>query len=441
VSENYAFDPVGNRTSSHRSSSYTYQPFNKLAATQTASYQYDANGNTQTKSDSTGFLIYGWDNENRMVSARKQNKIVRYQYDALGRRVSRIGKTLGSTKYAYDGDDVILDDGSEGVVKYQNGPGIDNKLRAQSATTVNYFLADHLGSTNGLTNSTGALTSQTAYDSFGNQTGSLATRYGFTGRERDDFTGLMYYRARFYDPNLGRFISEDPIGFEGGDSNFYAYVGNNPTGKRDPLGLYEEDVHYYLTYYLAKRNGCFSDTQARIIAFGNQSTDDVPATFPGYGSAGNNSTYHALNTDARPGLGSSDLYRLATQPSPNDYYYGRYLHYYQDTYSHAGYTNSTYGHAKGLHGVDKTATNVALTLAMAKGTADELSRYSQSKCGCGGPEWDAVTDATVAQFAAVPTNFPNIADINGVIAGDYQSFIFASPHALDRKARILGLQR
>jgi len=81
------------------------------------------------------------------------------------------------------------------------------------------------------------LTSQTAYDSFGNATGSLATRYGFTGREYDDFTGLMYYRARFYDPKLGRFISEDPIGFYGGQINLFGYVGNNPIGWKDPLGL------------------------------------------------------------------------------------------------------------------------------------------------------------------------------------------------------------
>lgn len=68
---------------------------------------------------------YGWDYENRMISARKQNKIVRYQYDALGRRVSRIGKTLGSAKYTYDGDDVVMDDDFEtGIVKYLNGPGI-----------------------------------------------------------------------------------------------------------------------------------------------------------------------------------------------------------------------------------------------------------------------------------------------------------------------------
>jgi RHS repeat-associated protein len=152
----------------------------------------------------------------------------------------RHGKGVGATgKYSYDGDDVILDDGSEGVVKYQNGPGIDNKLRAQSGTSVSYFLADHLGSTNGLADNTGAVTASNSYDSFGNPSnGAFPSRYGFTGREFDKFTGLQYSRARFYDPNLGRFISEDPIGFASGDINLYGYVRNNPFRFSDPYGLF-----------------------------------------------------------------------------------------------------------------------------------------------------------------------------------------------------------
>jgi RHS repeat-associated protein len=134
------------------------------------------------------------------------------------------------------------DDFETGIVKYQNGPGIDNKLRAQSGTSVSYFLSDHLGSTNGLTNSSGSLTSSNSYDSFGNPSnGAFPSRYGFTGREFDKFTGLQYSRARFYDPNLGRFISEDPIGFEGGDVNLYGYVWNDPLQFRDPYGLYPFD--------------------------------------------------------------------------------------------------------------------------------------------------------------------------------------------------------
>lgn len=84
---------------------------------------------------------------------------------------------------------------------------------------------------------TGSLTAQTGYDAFGSATNAaFPTRYQFTGRERDDFTGLMHYRARHYDPKLGRFISEDPIGFAGGDVNLYGYVGNRPLALRDPTG-------------------------------------------------------------------------------------------------------------------------------------------------------------------------------------------------------------
>jgi RHS repeat-associated protein len=235
--ENYLYDDVGKRTSSHLSSTYAYQPFNKVTSTQTATYGYDANGNMTTKGEGSNLWRYGFDHENRMAEAATRKQKVRYKYDALGRRVSRnLGSGKESTKFTYDGDDVLLDDNFGTLTKYLNGEGIDNKLRTQSGSDPKYFLADHLGSTNGLTDSTGALTSQTAYDSFGNRTASLTTRYGFTGRERDDFTGLIYYRARFYDPNLGRFISEDPIGFGGGDINLYGYVGNSPLMSRDPSG-------------------------------------------------------------------------------------------------------------------------------------------------------------------------------------------------------------
>ena len=78
---------------------------------------------------------------------------------------------------------------------------------------------------------------------FGNATGNLATRFRFTGREYDDFTGLHYYRARWYDSNLGRFISEDPIGFAGGDVNLYGYVGNGPLDGTDPSGLIDPSVY------------------------------------------------------------------------------------------------------------------------------------------------------------------------------------------------------
>jgi RHS repeat-associated protein len=123
------------------------------------------------------------------------------------------------------------------VNSYLNGPGIDNHLRQTNSTSgVSYFLTDHLGSTSALTDGSGNLIEQISYDSFGNHIASSRTRYTYTGREVDSDTGLYYYRARWYDAQLGRFISEDPIRFRGG-LNWFAYVDNTPLDYIDPSGL------------------------------------------------------------------------------------------------------------------------------------------------------------------------------------------------------------
>jgi RHS repeat-associated protein len=87
---------------------------------------------------------------------------------------------------------------------------------------------------------TGQLENHVSYDSFGNIIGmtqpDVRSRYGFTGRERDEETGLYYYRSRFYDPATGRFLSVDHLGFAGGDANLYRYVNNETTRKKDPTG-------------------------------------------------------------------------------------------------------------------------------------------------------------------------------------------------------------
>jgi RHS repeat-associated protein len=105
-------------------------------------------------------------------------------------------------------------------------------------------ITDALGSTLALVDSTGAVQTQYAYDAFGGTSasgvaGSNLAQY--TGRENDS-TGLYYYRARYYNPMLGRFISEDPIGFAGGP-NFYAYVGNDPINWVDAMGLRPGDKY------------------------------------------------------------------------------------------------------------------------------------------------------------------------------------------------------
>ena len=238
--EAYSYDAVGNRTSSHLSATYSYQPFNKLISTSTASYTYDNNGNPLSKTDGSGTTTFGWDEENRLKQVTlPSGLVVNYKYDALGRRIQRTNSAGADERYVYDDINVLLDLNPDWSVAatYLNGRGVDNHLRQTSATTgVSYFLTDHLGTTSALADTSGALVESLTYDSFGNNSGSTRTRYTYTGRERDPDTGSLYYRARFYDPQLGRFLSEDPIGLAGG-INGYAYAGNNPIAAIDPFGL------------------------------------------------------------------------------------------------------------------------------------------------------------------------------------------------------------
>lgn len=109
----------------------------------------------------------------------------------------------------------------------------------QTSGTNYYYHADALGSITAITNNSGAVVKTYAYDSFGQMTpsGTLAQPYTYTAREYDSESYLYYYRARYYDPKAGRFITKDPIGFGGGDVNLYAYVQNDPVNWVDPLGL------------------------------------------------------------------------------------------------------------------------------------------------------------------------------------------------------------
>jgi RHS repeat-associated protein len=118
------------------------------------------------------------------------------------------------------------------------GLGVDDVLTRTDSTGTRAFLTDGLGSTLALVDGSGTKQTSYTYDAFGGtsitgQTNGNSQQY--TGRENDG-TGLYYYRARYYSPSLGRFISEDPIGFAGG-GNLYTYVNNDPVNLINPYGL------------------------------------------------------------------------------------------------------------------------------------------------------------------------------------------------------------
>jgi RHS repeat-associated protein len=119
------------------------------------------------------------------------------------------------------------------------GLAVDERFARTDLDGRTDFLSDALNSTIALTNSAGAIVEQYSYDPYGTTTASVSgfdNPYQYTGRENDG-DGLYYYRARYYAPAMGRFISEDPLELASGSMNFYAYVGNNPLMYTDPYGL------------------------------------------------------------------------------------------------------------------------------------------------------------------------------------------------------------
>jgi RHS repeat-associated protein len=211
---------------------------NRIAQFGQTSYSFDNEGQTATQAGAQSTTTYNWDARGRLTSAvLPGGQSVSYSYDALGRRNSRMASGV-TTSFLYDGIEVVRDvTGGAGVNDYLNGLVIDQKLRQTSSGSNFYFIQDHILSTNALTNLSGSVVERTQYEAFGLSVGSSLTRYGFTGREREPLTGLLFYRARWYDTLQGRFLTEDPISFRGG-SNFYAYVLNNPVGFVDPYGLF-----------------------------------------------------------------------------------------------------------------------------------------------------------------------------------------------------------
>jgi RHS repeat-associated protein len=197
----------------------------------------DANGNTL--SDPSG-KQYTWDFENRLTQVVNPGVgTTTFRYDPFGRRIQKSGPR-GTTNYLYDSTNLLqeIDNGGNTLARYTQG-GIDEPFAELHAMAASYYEQDFIGSVTSLSNGTGAIANTYTYDSFGKltaSTGTLTNPFQFTGREFDSETGIYFYRARYYDSAEGRFISEDPIRFDGGN-DFYTYVHDNPVLFRDPTGL------------------------------------------------------------------------------------------------------------------------------------------------------------------------------------------------------------
>ena len=265
--ENYGYDDTGNRLTGPgpKDTGYQYNDGNQITAGRTLSYLYDNQGNQTQRiinnaTDKSWLLT--WDYENRLVKVEKskgttEKRTTTFKYDPLGRRIEKkyvtskdvtiegvtttITRTT-TTKYVYDGDNIILKIVDDGVnttkTFYTHGQGIDEPLAMERGGSFFYYHADGLGSITAITDQNRNVVQRYSYDSFGvpKYTETFRNSFMYTGREWDKETGLYYYRARYYDPVVGRFIQKDPIGFRGG-INLYSYVGQNPINYTDPSGL------------------------------------------------------------------------------------------------------------------------------------------------------------------------------------------------------------
>jgi RHS repeat-associated protein len=231
-----ATDPAGNvRTN-------TYQVSQSGT---TKNFTYDDNGNLI----GDGTRIFEWNAENRLTAVKQgAATLASFVYDANGRRYQKIAGGVTHT-FIHDGTEVAEERlGTGGTIRYFHGAGIDQHLGSQDQGGAPlFYVADHLGSIRQVTNNGGSVTLTRDYDSYGSLlAGSSSAGYAFTGREWDAASSLYYYRARYYDPTVGRFLSQDPLGVE---VNPFSYVGGNPVAYGDSLGLlrkrFNTDLHSF----------------------------------------------------------------------------------------------------------------------------------------------------------------------------------------------------
>jgi len=300
----YTYDNTGNRQNftadddrfiysplADINNAYLSNNLNQYTSAGGIPFAYDSNGNLT----SDGINAYTYDPENRLITAYTPAHSIDYSYDPLSRRIS---KTVDSTEtsYLYDSGQVIIEyDGSGQMIRrYVYGPEIDEPICMKTGTAIYYYHFNALGSVIALSNASGDMAETYAYSPYGkaNQASNVGNPYLFTGRRYDPETGLYYYRARYYDSGIGRFLQVDPIGYAGG-INLYGYVLNNPVNWVDPDGLFRfgkrplngapwipgasnNPLDDYLNTEISHEHGFFEDASGDNIGFapGGRFTED-----------------------------------------------------------------------------------------------------------------------------------------------------------------------
>ncbi|MEQ1903654.1 MAG: Ig-like domain-containing protein [Pirellulaceae bacterium] len=264
--ENFSFDNNGNRNMN----GYTQGTNNQTTGDGTYTYLYDKEGNRtrRTKVSDSSYEEYTWDHRNRLTKVTFKNsantvlKTVDYNYDVFNRLVKRsydsngpgAGGVTNTFLVGYDGINPTLafDGGTTADVsnRFLWGQMVDQLFADEQITNPSsagntlWALGDHLGTIRDLVDFNGttySITNHRVYDSFGRLTSETNAAvdmvFAYTGKYFDEITQLSNHWNRWYDPQSGKWISEDPIGFAAGDANLSRYVINSVTRFVDSDGL------------------------------------------------------------------------------------------------------------------------------------------------------------------------------------------------------------
>ncbi|MFN0057821.1 MAG: RHS repeat-associated core domain-containing protein, partial [Planctomycetota bacterium] len=233
--------------------SATFDAANRIATDSEYTYTHDLNGRmtARTRTATGATDVYQYDTSGRLLGVQQTRLVsgspvtvltVQYLYDAIGRRTAKIVNGVRAA-YVYDGERVLEELDPNGLTRraFVHGEGNDEPLAYIDFVTDDayFYHQDRLGSVRGLSDESGALVQVYDYDAFGalvqHSAPALFQPFGYIGRERDRESGLYFMRARYYVPNTGRFLSEDPLGLAAGE-NFYVYTHNDPVNRIDPTG-------------------------------------------------------------------------------------------------------------------------------------------------------------------------------------------------------------
>ncbi|MEU7854269.1 RHS repeat-associated core domain-containing protein [Nonomuraea sp. NPDC049141] len=239
----YGYDPLGQIADVTGSfakvalpaavSGMVYDAANRLTSRSGQTLSYDPDGNLT----GDGTTTYDWNARGQLKGLSRAGLTAGFRYDAEGQRDRRtVNGTV--TGYLAGGDNPIAETDASGNVTAELMSGaIDQWFGRTSGAGTQTYLTDLQGSTLALGADDGSLKTAYSYDPNGGTTATGdpgGNGFTYTGRE-DDGTGLLFYRARYYSPTLGRFISEDPVGVDGG-ANLYGYAAGDPVNATDPSG-------------------------------------------------------------------------------------------------------------------------------------------------------------------------------------------------------------